>query len=216
MLFSPGFPGWVRDVAPSGEGEWVVTTANGTVARWRPAAQEFEDIATGYDRLMGVDVSGGAVVIAELPTGRVLSVEGGNTSELASGLSEPMGVAIGGDGTIYVAEAGRVVKISGGRAQTVIDGLKRPEGIAVAGGKLYVVDTGTKEVVEHDLAIGSHRTIASHLPVGTPPGVIVKPLGGIGDMCGPMDTFTGIAAGADGTLYIAANAEGSVLALRPA
>lgn len=214
MLFSPGFPGWVRDVAPLAEGEWVVTTANGTVARWRPAAQEFEDIATGYDRLMGVDVSGGAVVIAELPTGRVLSVEGGNTSELTSGLSEPMGVAIGGDGTIYVAEAGRVVKLSGGKAQTVIDGLKRPEGIAVAGGRLYVVDTGTKEVVEHDLATGSSRAIASNLPVGTPPGVIVKPLGGVGDMCGPMNTFTGIAAGADGTLYIAANAEGSVLALR--
>ena len=216
MLFSPGFPGWVRDVSASGEGEWVVTTANGTVARWRPAAQEFENIASGYDRLMGVDVAGGAVVFAELPTGRVLLLEGGSTSELASGLSEPMGVAIGGDGTVYVAEAGRVVKLSGGKAQTVIDGLERPEGIAVAGGKLYVVDTGTKEVVEHDLAIGSRRTLASNLPVGTPQGIIVKPLGGVGDMCGPMNTFTGIAVGADGTLYIAGNAEGSVLALRPA
>jgi sugar lactone lactonase YvrE len=218
MLFSPGFPGWVRDVAASSEGEWVVTTANGTVARWRPAAQEFEDIATGYDRLMGVDVSGGAVVFAEMPTGRVLSLQGGNTSELASGLSEPMGVAIGGDGTVYVAEvgAGRVAKLSGGKAQTVIDGLTRPEGIAVAGGKLYVADTGTKEVIEHDLATGSRRTLASNLPLGTPAGVIVKPLGGVGDMCGPMNTFTGIAVGGDGTLYIAANAEGSVLALRPA
>lgn len=216
MLFSPGFPGWVRDVAASGEREWVVTTANGTVARWRPAAQQFEDIATGYDRLMGVDVSGSTVVFVEMPTGRVLSLQGGNTSELVSGMSEPMGIAIGGDGTVYVAEAGRVVKLSGGKAQTVIDGLARPEGIAVAGSKLYVVDTGTKEVVEHDLAIGSRRTLASNLPVGTPPGVIVKPLGGVGDMCGPMNTFTGIAVGADGTLYIAANAEGSVLALRPA
>lgn len=214
MLFSPGFPGWVRDVAASGEGEWVVTTANGTVARWKPAAQAFEDIASGYDRLMGVDVSGGAVVFAEMPTGRVLSVEGGNTSELASGLSQPMGVAIGGDGTVYVTEAGRVVKLSGGKAQTVLDGLKRPEGIAVAGGKLYIVDTGSKEVVEHDLATGSRRTLASNLPVGTPRGVVVKPLGGVGDMCGPMNTFTGIAVSGDGTLYIAANAEGSVLALR--
>lgn len=219
MLFSPGFPGWVRDVAASGTGEWVVTTANGTVARWRPEAQEFDEIASGYDRLMGIDVAaGGAVVFAELPTGRVLSLEGGNTSELASGLSEPMGVAVDGDGTVYVAEmgAGRVVKLSGGKAQTVVDGLARPEGVAVSGGKLYIVDTGTKDVVEHDLSTGARRSIASNLPVGTPAGVVVKPLGGVGDMCGPMNTYTGIAIGAGGTIYISANAEGSVLALRPA
>lgn len=218
MLFSPGFPGWVRDVAASGEGEWVVTTANGTVARWRPAAQEFEELASGYDRLMGVDIGPrGAIVIAELPTGRVLSLEGGNTSELASGLSEPMGVAVGGDGTVYVAEsgAGRVVKLSGGKALTVVDGLRLPEGIAVSGNKLYVVDTGTKDVIEHDLTTGARRTIASNLPVGVPAGVVVKPLGSVGDLCGPMNTLSGIAVGADGTLYVSANAEGSVLALRP-
>jgi hypothetical protein len=33
-------------------------------------------------------------------------------------------------------------------------------------------------------------------------------------MCGPMDTFAGIAAANDETLYVAAAAEGSVLALR--
>ena len=70
-------------------------------------------------------------------------------------------------------------------------------------------------VVECDAAGGTSRVIAAQLPVGAPPGVVMKPLGGVGDMCGPMTSFAGLAAGADGTLYVSADAEGSVLALRP-
>ena len=219
MLFSPGFPGWTRDVVADGPGQWIVTTANGDVARFRPAAQESEMLAQGYDRLMGVTLAAsGAAVFAEMPTGRVLSVEGGEVSELARNLDRPMGVAVGPDGAVYVSEAGagRVTRISGGRTETVIDGLGTPEGLAIAGGKLYVVDTDSKQVIESDLSGGNRRAIASNLPVGAPAGVIPKQLGGVGDMCGPMTTFAGIAAGADGTLYVAGAAEGSVLALRPA
>jgi DNA-binding beta-propeller fold protein YncE len=84
----------------------------------------------------------------------------------------------------------------------------------LAGGKLYAVDTGTKSVVMIDPASGAVEVIASNLPVGAPIGVKPKFLGPIGDMAGPMVPFAGIAAGADGTLYISADAEGSVLALR--
>ena len=218
MLFSPGFPGWVRDVAAAGAGEWIVTTANGDVARYRPAAQESEMLAQGYDRLMGVAVAAsGAVVFAEMPTGRLLSLEGGNVSELARGLDRPMGVAIGPDGAVYVAEAGagRVTRVAGGKTETVIDGLGTPEGLTIAGGKLYVVDTDAKQVIESDLSGGNRRVIGANLPVGAPAGVVPQQLGGVGDMCGPMTTFAGIAA-AEGTIYVAAAAEGSVLALRPA
>ena len=219
MLFSPGFPGWVRDVAQAGAGSWIVTTANGDVARFTPAAQESEMLAQGYDRLMGVAVgASGAVVFVEMPTGRVLSVEGGNVAELATGLDRPMGVAIGPDGAVYVAEAGagRVSKIAGGKTETVIDGLGQPEGLTIAGGKLYTVDVGAKQVIESDLSGGGRRAIAANLPVGAPPGIVAKQLGGVGDMCGPMTTFAGIAAGPNGTIYVAGAAEGSVLALRPA
>jgi hypothetical protein len=50
--------------------------------------------------------------------------------------------------------------------------------------------------------------------VGSPSGTVVN-LGGVPNFCGPMTTFTGVAAGADGTIYISGSAEGSVLALKP-
>ena len=219
MLFSPGFPGWVRAAASSGDGEWIVTTANGTLTRWRPAEQASEEIASGYDRPMGVALApGGTVVFAEMPTGRVLALNGSEASELTRGLDRPTGVAVAGDGAVYVAEsgAGRVVKLAGGRSETIIDGLGEPQGIAIAGGKLYVLDIQAKQLVQSDLAGGGRTVIASELPVGAPHGVIAKQLGGVGDLCGPMTTFTGLAVGPDGTIYVAGDAEGSVLAVRAA
>jgi sugar lactone lactonase YvrE len=215
-LFWPGYPGFIRGIAAVGS-DWFVTTANGTVARWSPG-QEAETLAHGYEIPMGIAVSGGTVVFTDAGSGRVLSLEGGQTSELASGLDKPHGVAITGRGDIFVAEAdgGRIVKVVGGKAQTAFDGLGRPEGLVAHGSSLYAVDTATKRVLELDLLTGAQRVLASDLPIGAPQGTAPLRLGGVGDMCGPMWTFTGIAAGADGTLYISGDGEGSVLALRPA
>jgi hypothetical protein len=52
------------------------------------------------------------------------------------------------------------------------------------------------------------------LPVGAPPGVTPKPLKGLEPFSGPQGPFAGIAAGPDGTLYVSADADGSVVALR--
>jgi sugar lactone lactonase YvrE len=216
MLFTPGCPGYVRGAAASGPGEVTVTTANGQVARWRPAAMESEILSDGYDRLYGVAVApGGGVVFAEAGGGRVLAIQSGEVQVLATGLDEPMGVAIGADGTVFVSEsgAGRVVKLAGGRVETVLDGLGEPQGILVHEGLLYVVDAFAKELLAHDLTSGARGVIASGLPVGAPAGVTPKFLGPIGDMSGPMGPFAGIAAGPDGTLYLSGDAEGSVLAL---
>ncbi len=90
----------------------------------------------------------------------------------------------------------------------------RPQGILVDGHLLYVVDAGAKALVAVDLEDGSRRTIASGLPLGAAPGVVPKPLKGMPPFSGPQGPFAGIAAGPDGTLYVSADADGSLLAFR--
>ena len=217
MLFSPGYPGFLRGVAVSGPGEFVVTTSGGQVARYRPEASETEVLADGFDQLYGVAVTASGVVFAELGTGRVLSLRSDGVQVLATGLREPVGVAIDADGTCLVAEAGagRVIGVNGSRIDTAVADLQRPQGILVRDGLLYVVDAGAKELIAVDLRTDARRTIAAGLPVGPPPGVTPKPLRGMPPFSGPQGPFAGITAAADGTLYVSADGDGSVLALRP-
>jgi DNA-binding beta-propeller fold protein YncE len=217
MLFSPGYPGFLRGLVPTGVGEFIVTTSTGQVSRYRPDSNESEVLAEGFDQLYGVAVSpAGIVVAAELGAGRVLSIRPDHVEVLASGLNDPVGVAIAPDGTCLVSEAGagRVVKLDGSGLSTALDGLQRPQGIHVHDGQVYVVDAGAKALIAFDPDSGTRRTIASELPVGAPPGVIPKPLLGLPPFSGPQGPFAGITAGPDGTLYVSADAEGSVLALR--
>ena len=219
MIFWPGCPGYLRGVAPGSQpGEWLITTGLGSVARYRPAAGESDFLAHGFDQLMGIATNErGAVAFAEMGAGRVHVTEGEETRAIAEGLDQPMGVAVQGD-TVWVAEAGagRITRLrAGGPAETLAEGLGRPEGLCRSGGKLYAVDTAGKRLLEIDPESSAVRIIASNLPVGAPAGVVPKFLGPIGDMAGPMVNFAGIAGGPDGTLYVSADAEGSVLALRP-
>jgi sugar lactone lactonase YvrE len=218
MLFSPGYPGYIRGMQAVGDGEFVVSGSSGTVSRYRPAASESEVLASGLNELYGVAVGpGGLVAVADLGAGKVLGIgSGGRVEELASGLQQPMGVAFTADGTCLVSEsgAGRVVAISGSGTDVVLDGLDRPQGIVVDGGRLYVVDVGARSVVGVDLETKARETVAAGLPVGAPPGVTPKPLKGLEPFSGPQGPFAGIAAGPDGTLYVSADADGSVVALR--
>ncbi|HZC53524.1 MAG TPA: gluconolaconase, partial [Mycobacterium sp.] len=216
MLFSPGYPGFLRGVASSGPGEFVVTTSGGQVSRYRPATNETEVLADGFDQLYGVAVSPNGVIFAELGTGRLLLFRSGHSEVLATDLRDPVGVAIGTDGAglVALAGAGRVVEVNGSRIDTAVSDLQRPQGICVHDGVLYIVDAGAKELIAFDMNAKVRQTIASGLPVGPPPGVVPKPLKGMPPFSGPQGPFAGIAAAADGTLYVSADGDGSILALR--
>jgi len=57
--------------------------------------------------------------------------------------------------------------------------------------------------------------VASDLPVGAPHGIKPKLLMGVeGLLPGPLGPFAGLAAARDGTVFIAADGEGSILRLR--
>ncbi|HEV7422854.1 MAG TPA: SMP-30/gluconolactonase/LRE family protein [Mycobacterium sp.] len=227
MLFSPGYPGFLRGLVASGPGEFVVTTSGGQVARYRPATDECDYLADGLDQLYGVALAPGGqersdsgfghrdIIAVEQGTGRVLSIGSGGVDVLASGLKDPVGVIVTPDGAVLVTEsgAGRVVRLTVSGTETVVDGLQRPQGILATAGQLFIVDAGEKAVFAVD-AGGSRTTIAAGLPVGPPPGVTPKPLKGMPPFSGPQGPFAGIAAGPDGTLYVSADGEGSVIALR--
>jgi sugar lactone lactonase YvrE len=218
MMFSPGYPGFVRGITATGEGEFVVSSSNGQICRYRPFACECDVLAEGFDQLYGVAVgSGGAVIAAELGGGRVVSVGAGGTEVLAAGLDRPLGVAVTADQECVVTEsgAGRVLRLTPGGRQTLLEGLGKPQGILARGSRLYIVDAQAKTLIEYDRVTGTHTVIAADLPVGAPPGVVPKPLKGMPPFSGPQGPFAGIAASADGTLFISADADGSLFAVRP-
>lgn len=215
MLFSPGYPGFVRGLTPGGPGEFVVTTSGGQVARYRPADNETDYLADGLDQLYGITVlPDGTPVVVEQGTGRVLAITVSGTEVLAAGLDTPVGVTTDADGSVLVAVNSAVLRVTPSGTDTVVDGLLTPQGILVRDGLLYIVDAGSKAVIAVDLATGARHTVAAGLPVGAPPGVTPKPLRGMPPFSGPQGPFAGIAAGPDGTLYVSADGEGSVYALR--
>jgi sugar lactone lactonase YvrE len=218
MLFDGHFPGFVRGLGAS-NGMLVVTTSAGEVTSYHPVTHEMTEHAKGLNELYGVAVAGsGVLVVAEGGDGRVLVISGTDVKVAAQGLSRPTGIASAPDGSCYVAEAGRgrIVHVNGGVAP-VLEGLKEPQGVLLSGNELFVVDSGAHELVCYSLETRRRETVASNLPVGAPPGVVPKPLMGIpGLLQGPLTMFAGITQGRDGTIYVSADGEGSILAIRRA
>ncbi len=218
FIFTPGYPGFARGVAADGPGQWLVTNANGQLMRWNLANGTSELVAEGYGLLFGVArASDGAAVFTDAASGRVLRASDGEVETLAEGIDRPMGVAIAPDGDVLVSEAngGRIVRIKRSGTETVVEGLREPQGLTVAGDRLLVLDAASKEVLSFELDGSDRQVLGRGLPLKAPPGITPKILGGVGNMSGPMEPFAGLAAAPDGTIYIAGDAEGSVLALRP-
>jgi sugar lactone lactonase YvrE len=218
MFLQEGFPGFLRGLAPGPGGALYATTSAGSVVSYHPGTRTSQVLASGFNELFGIArTSDGAVVVAEAGGGRVLRINlAGEVTVLARGLGRPSGIAVADDGSCYVSEEsrGRVVKVNGGIA-TLVEGLQKPHGVALAGGQLFVLDTGSKELLAVSLATKQRQTLATNLPVGAPPGVAAKPLLGIPElMPGPLSSFSALTIGSGGTVYIAGDGEGSVLALK--
>jgi len=195
-----------------------VTTSAGSVASYHPGTRAANVLASGLNEILGLArAADGAMIVAEAGTGRVLTVSTtGAVTTVAQGLSRPAGIAAAADGSCYVSEAGRgrVVKLNGGTT-AVVEGLQTPQGVALAGDQLLILDTGSKELIGFSLTTKQRQTLASNLPVGSAPGITPKPLMGVPDLIpGPLSPFAGVAVGTDGTIYIAGDGEGSILALR--
>lgn len=217
-LLMHGFPGFARNVAVGGDGTMYLANTGGAVASY-VFGEEAKFLVDGLDQVMGIAVQAdGSVLVCEYGGGRLLSLKaGGAPTTVASGLDHPTGVAIGDGGRIFVAEGGtgRVAEIRGKDKDEVLSGLQEPHGLAVAGDDLYVLDRAGKAV--HHVALSSRKatTIARNLPFGSAPGITPKTLPGLaGLLPGPILPFAGLGIAPDGTVYAAADGEGSILALR--
>jgi sugar lactone lactonase YvrE len=217
LLFDGEFPGFVRGVAKGANGLLIVTTTVGNVTSYHPVSHAMEVLATGLHELYDVAIgAGGNVLVADGGEGRVLEIAADTLKEKARGLARPTGLAVAPNGACFVAESdkGRVTQIDGGTSTAVIEGLKEPQGLAIDGDSLYVVDAGAHELIAYSLKTRQRETVASNLPVGSPPGVVPKILMGIpGLLPGPLRPFAGVTVGGNGRIYISADGDGSVLGL---
>jgi sugar lactone lactonase YvrE len=127
---------------------------------------------------------------------------------LADGLAGPVGLAWAGVDELYVTEAlaGTLVRINiaNGSKTLISEGLAQPEGLTVlADGRVAVVEVGRQRVVAIDPAGGASEVFASDLPVGEPAA----------NAPAPVFLPSGVAQGADGSLYLTGDRDNSILKL---
>ncbi|ANZ40351.1 hypothetical protein BBK82_34320 [Lentzea guizhouensis] len=201
-------------VATDDHGRVHITSQSGAVRTYEPQRRAFRnraDLARPGGAAMRSD---GVLVVAETGAGRVVGIDDEDgLTVLAEGLAAPVDVALDAEDRCHVSdeERGAVFRVDDGLVP-VVEGLDRPQGIAVSGGELFVVETGTRRLLAIDLATGDRRVEAEDLPVGLPPGLTRVQPESAGHAGVPVP-FAGVAVGPDGSLYVSANGEGSVLRL---
>ncbi|NUP16803.1 MAG: hypothetical protein HOZ81_11995 [Streptomyces sp.] len=200
-----------------------LTSQFGQVQTYDPGTGATRERAGGLRRPLGITVApDGSLVVAESDAGRVVAVGSDDAVTVLAedGLELPVDVAFDAEGRCYVSDErlGAVLRIEAdGSAAVVVDGLDAPQGLAVLGDELFVVETGPRRLRAVSPATGETRVDAEDLPVGPPPGVVprAEPDLFAHGMPGMARRFAGLAAGADGTLLLSANGEGTVLRLTP-
>ena len=154
----------------------------------------------------------GSVVYAEIATGTITRASGADyktTQVIATGLGGPVQMTLGRDGALYVTEAaGKLTRIdlASGAKSEVANGLALPEGVAqTPWGSFIVAETAAGRLTEIDPANGTRRSVAENLPIGLPAGPGMP----------PPYVVTGVAVGADGTVYFSADKNNAVYRVKP-
>jgi len=152
----------------------ILTSFMGQVQELDRASNQSKRILKGFKTpVHALMMEDGSLIVAEMETGNLLRVygsEGEDRTVIAKELALPVYLAIAGPDAVFVTEkmAGTVTRIdlSTGDKETVASGLKTPEGVAVhPDGKLVVVDTGTRQLVEIDPASGAISPMVINLAV---------------------------------------------------
>jgi uncharacterized protein (TIGR03437 family) len=95
------------------------------------------------------------VFIADAGSGSVVEVTAGVVTTVATGLTSPRGIAVDGNGTVYIAAGAHVLRIAAdGTISAVAEGtFSAASGVALGpAGDLFVVDTGLQSVMHVDTA----------------------------------------------------------------
>ncbi len=167
----------------------------------------------GFGAPYGVLATPEGFLVADYTADALIAVGRGEQpirATIASGLGGPVGLAGGVDGTVWITghADGTVsgIDLASGARTVIASGLKGPEGLArLPDGKLAVAEVGRRRVVIVDPNSGQISVAAADLPIG-------YELGG----AGPAPALlTGVAATADGAIYVTGDADNSLLRLRP-
>jgi putative cell wall-binding protein/sugar lactone lactonase YvrE len=85
------------------------------------------------------------LVAATFPAVPASAAAAGDVTVVASGLDAPSGVAVGGDGAVYVTAGDSLLRF-GATTGTVASGLSAPRGIAVVGADVYVAEAAADRI----------------------------------------------------------------------
>lgn len=189
LCAGPGGSLYVGDVVPGAAVAGVVRriAAGGIEAfagngSFRPAGDGYEPALAHFSDPAGVAVdASGAVFVSDAAAGRIRRIAGGVIATAASGLNAPGALAFDSAGFIWVAERGakRVVKLTATGDAILSVPSPAPEALGPApGGGVYVADPED----------GMVRRISA---AGVPSPVM------------QVNRPSGVATGADGSLYVA-------------
>jgi sugar lactone lactonase YvrE len=158
-----------------------------------------------------VHLGDGTILVAETGAKRltVLGADGSRVP-LALTLQEPVGLARGADGTVYVTDATtgtlHTIDVASARTTGIASGFGRPEGVAVmADGRALVVDSLKGRLVRVDSATGEQVRIADQIAIGIEPPA-PQPAVWI---------HNGVAADAAGNIYLPSDKQTALYRLAP-